>query len=116
MLALGAKAGVRVERGDRALDVLLGQGRRGAVIDEAEDGQLRREFRNSAVVVCVKVRDEQVVDARDAGGPRGGQDAVRVARRRDWSGKRSEASVARVAGVDEQRFAARRGNQSRLSA
>src|SRR6185312_357073 len=66
----------------------------GAVVDEADDGDLRGKLGDAADVVNVIVSDEEVVDLADASLLAEGQNAVGV------------AAVGRgPAGVDEQAFA-----------
>ena len=50
-----------------------------AVIDEGANGDARDKLRDAADVVVVKVGDEDVVDLREAGRLRLGDDAVGVA-------------------------------------
>jgi len=66
----------------------------GAMIEELADLDALDEFGRAADVIHVKVRDQQVVDAGDAGIAHGGLDAGGVA-----------AIVAGPSGVDQQRCA-----------
>ena len=77
----------------------------GVVIDEGANRQELGQLGHTAGVIAVEVREQQIVDLRDAGrlGRRG--DAPRIA-----------AAVAGVTGVDQQRLPRRRDDQRRLTA
>ena len=74
------------------------------VIHERANRQSRRERRHAADMIGVVMRDDEVVDARDACLLRRRRDAVGVT-----------AAESREAGVDEHRLAGRRHEQRGLS-
>ena len=75
------------------------------MIDERPDRNLTREIHDAAVVVGMEMRDEQVVDPRDARVASGGEDARGI-----------PAVEPGVAGIDEQRIPRRRDEKRRLPA
>jgi hypothetical protein len=67
---------------------------RSAVIDERSNGHQLRKLAHTAEVIRMEVRDEQVVDLRNAGVTRRSDDAVRVARQVGITGAESFAIAA----------------------
>ena len=78
---------------------------RRAVVDERADRKPPLKFRHAAVVILVQVRDEEIVDALQAGIAHGGDDPVGIA-----------CVEPRVAGVDEQGLPGRRDDERGLPA
>ena len=76
-----------------------------AVVKELAHLNVRHQFGHAAYVVVVKVRDQHMVDALDAGISHGGQNALGVA-----------AVVAGPTSVDQQRLAGWRYEQRGLAA
>ena len=100
---LAAPAGDFVGR-KRRHDFRRGFDRR-AVVDERPNRNPLRELRHAAVVVLVKMRDQEIVDAGEARVLDRGHDPIGIA-----------AVLLRIAGVDEQRLPRRRDDERRLAA
>ena len=109
-----ARIGLKCRRGPRNPFFRLRS--RGVVIDEGTNRDQLRQFRHGAVVVSVKVRQEEIVDLLDAGCLRGRENAIRIACFRRIAGNRRERTSAGKSGVDQQRFAGRRYHQCGLPA
>ena len=72
------------------------------MVDEGADRDLLRQFHDAAVVVGVKMRDQQVVNALQPGVFDRGKNAVGVPRFARLSRQRRERAASGKTGVDEQ--------------
>ena len=102
----------------RALDsaVLLGRGRQTLMIDEMADGHQLRQLYNPAIVIGVKMSDEQIVDLLDTGMSSRGNDTIRVAGFGWITGRRIRYSATSPPRIDEERLPLRSHEQGGLAA
>src|SRR5690242_13117913 len=80
VLRTGSHGLIGVKGGQGSWHILLGLGVDFTVIDERADWDKLCELWNSAIVVGVEVREEQVVDLLEAGIVRRGKNAICVSR------------------------------------
>jgi hypothetical protein len=85
------------------------------MVHEGANGHQLRQFHDSADMVGMEVRDEQIVDVRDTSVTRGGSDPPRITSVARITGLRLHCAAARKSRIDEQRLPRRRHNQRGLT-
>ncbi len=86
--------------------------KRGAIIDEGANGNLRCEVRNAAHVVVMEVRDQEVIDAIDARRAGGCEDPIGIAAA---DGRAAPTAARTIARINQERLALRSYDEGRLS-